>query len=105
MQLAKNLYLERGKNLSRKLQEAVLTQYLEQELTKEQILELYFNVVEFGPMIYGVGPAARHYFDAMAAGNFPSDKRSTLPPHHAEPEGPTLRRGWRGHRHVDAVSA
>jgi hypothetical protein len=62
MQLAKNLYLDRGKNLSRKLQEAVLTMYLEQELTKEQILELYFNVVEFGPMLYGIGPAARAYF-------------------------------------------
>jgi hypothetical protein len=64
MQLAKNLYLDRGKNLARKLQEAVLTTYLEQELTKEQILELYLNVVEFGPMIYGIGPAARYYFSA-----------------------------------------
>jgi Transglycosylase len=67
MQLAKNLYLDRGKNLSRKLQEAILTMYLEQELTKEQLLELYFNVVEFGPMIYGVGPAARYYFEASAS--------------------------------------
>ncbi len=66
MQLAKNLYLDRGKNLSRKLQEAVLTMYLEQELTKEQILELYFNVVEFGPSIYGVRPAARYYFSGNA---------------------------------------
>ncbi len=67
MQLAKNLYLDRGKNLSRKLQEAILTMYLEQELTKEQMIELYFNVVEFGPMIYGIGPAARYYFDAPAS--------------------------------------
>jgi hypothetical protein len=66
MQLAKNLYLDRGKNLSRKLQEAVLTMYLEQELTKEQIMELYLNVVEFGPMVYGIGPAARHYFSTSA---------------------------------------
>jgi hypothetical protein len=62
MQLSKNLYLERKKTLSRKLQELILTMYLEQVLTKEQILELYFNVVEFGPMIYGIGPAAAHYF-------------------------------------------
>jgi hypothetical protein len=62
MQLAKNLYLDRTKNVARKLQEAVLTMYLEQELTKDQILELYLNVVELGPMVYGVGPAARHYF-------------------------------------------
>ena len=66
MQLAKNLYLDRGKNLSRKLQEAVLTMYLEQELTKDQILELYLNVVEFGPMVYGIGPAARYYFSTSA---------------------------------------
>ena len=66
MQLAKNLYLDRGKTLSRKLQEAVLTMYLEQELTKEQIIELYLNVVEFGPMVYGIGPAARHYFSTSA---------------------------------------
>jgi membrane peptidoglycan carboxypeptidase len=67
MQLAKNLYLDRGKNLSRKLQEAVLTMYLEQELTKEQIMELYLNVVEFGPMVYGIGPAAQHYFNTSAS--------------------------------------
>jgi hypothetical protein len=66
MQLAKNLYLDRGKNLSRKLQEAVLTLYLEQALTKDQILELYLNVVEFGPLVYGIGPAARHYFNTTA---------------------------------------
>jgi hypothetical protein len=62
MQVAKNLYLERAKSVSRKLQEAILTVYLEQELTKDQILELYFNIVELGPMIYGIGPAAEHYF-------------------------------------------
>lgn len=62
MQLAKNLFLEREKTLSRKLQEAVLTLLLEQSLRKEEILELYLNVVEFGPGIYGIGPAAAHYF-------------------------------------------
>lgn len=62
MQTAKNLYLKKEKTLSRKLQEVVLTMLLEQELTKEQILELYLNVIEYGPGIYGVGPAAQHYF-------------------------------------------
>ena len=62
MQLAKNLYLKREKTLSRKLQEAVLTMLLEQTLTKEQILELYLNVIEFAPGLYGIGPAAAHYF-------------------------------------------
>jgi Transglycosylase len=66
MQTAKNLYLSRQKTLSRKLQEAVLTLLLEQELTKDQILELYLNVIEFGPGIYGIGPAAQYYFNASA---------------------------------------
>jgi hypothetical protein len=62
MQTAKNLYLYRDKTVGRKLQEAFLTMYLEQALSKEQILELYLNSIEFGPMIYGIGPAAQHYF-------------------------------------------
>lgn len=68
MQLAKNLYLPRDKTLSRKLEEAVLTLYLEQALTKDQLMELYLNVVEFGPMVYGIGPAAQHYFRTSPAG-------------------------------------
>jgi len=67
MQLAKNLYLSREKTLSRKLQEAVLTLLLEQELTKQEILELYLNVIELGPGIYGIGPAAQHYFNTSAS--------------------------------------
>jgi hypothetical protein len=62
MQLAKNLFLSREKTLSRKLEEVILTDYLEQILTKDEILELYFNVVEFGPAIYGIGAAADYYF-------------------------------------------
>lgn len=62
MQLAKNLYLKREKTVSRKLQEVVLTMLLEQELTKEEILELYLNVIEYAPGVYGIGPAAEHYF-------------------------------------------
>lgn len=67
MQLAKNLYLTREKVLARKLQEAIFTLYLEQELTKDEILELYFNVIEYGPMLYGIGPAAKHWFATSAA--------------------------------------
>jgi hypothetical protein len=68
MQLAKNLYLERDKRLARKIEEAFLTLYLEQALTKEQIVELYLNVVEFGPNVYGVDAAAEHYFHTSPAG-------------------------------------
>lgn len=62
MQLAKNLYLGHEKTLSRKLQEAVLTVVLEQELSKQEILELYFNVIEFGPDVWGIKAAAQYYF-------------------------------------------
>lgn len=62
MQMVKNVFLHRQKTLARKLQEAVLTHYVESTLGKERILEIYVNVIEFGPGIYGIGPAARHYF-------------------------------------------
>ncbi len=62
MQLAKNLYLGKEKTLGRKLQEAVLTQLLEQELSKRELIELYLNVIEYAPGVYGIGPAARYYF-------------------------------------------
>ena len=67
MQLAKNLYLGKEKTLSRKLQEAVLTLLLEQELNKRELMELYLNVIEYGPGIYGIGPAARYYFAKRAS--------------------------------------
>jgi len=62
MQMVKNVLLSREKTLSRKFQELFLVWYVEQILTKERILELYFNAIEFGPRLYGIGPAARHYF-------------------------------------------
>lgn len=62
MQLAKNLYLSRDKTLARKLREAALTSLLEQSYDKKEILELYVNVIEFGPGIYGIQKAAEYYF-------------------------------------------
>lgn len=67
MQLAKNLYLERDKYIARKIQEALLTMLLEQELTKREILELYLNVIEYGPGVYGIRKAAKHYFNSSPA--------------------------------------
>ncbi len=63
MQLAKNLYLSREKTLARKLREAALTSLLEQSFEKKELLELYVNVVEFGPGIYGIRQAAEYYFN------------------------------------------
>lgn len=62
MQLAKNLFLQREKTLARKVQEAILTWWLESALPKAQILELYLNVIEYGPAIYGIRSASEHYF-------------------------------------------
>lgn len=62
MQLAKNLMLDRSRTVSRKLQEIVLVWYLESNFSKDELLELYFNVVEFGPSIYGIRDASLHYF-------------------------------------------
>jgi hypothetical protein len=62
MQMVKNVLLSHERTLSRKLQEFFLTWYLETALSKQRIMELYLNVIEFGPGIYGVTRAARHYF-------------------------------------------
>jgi hypothetical protein len=62
MQLAKNLFLSRDKTLSRKLEEVVLTDYLEQTFSKDELMELYLNVIEFGPAVYGITSAAEYYF-------------------------------------------
>jgi len=66
-QLAKNLWLSPSRNPLRKLKEAILTRQLEERLSKRRILELYLNVVELGPGIYGAEAAARHYFGVSAA--------------------------------------
>lgn len=62
MQLTKNLFLHREKTLARKVQEVLLTWWVETALTKEEILELYLNVIEYGPRVYGVVQASDYYF-------------------------------------------
>ena len=62
MQTAKNLWLSREKTVGRKIEELLLSQVLEDCLTKDKILALYLNIVEFGPNLYGIRQAARHYF-------------------------------------------
>jgi monofunctional glycosyltransferase len=61
-QLAKNVFLGKEKSLWRKLKEAYLAHGIEKNYKKDFILEKYLNVVEFGDGIYGVKPAALHYF-------------------------------------------
>ena len=66
-QLAKNLWLSPSRKPLRKVKEALLTRQLEKSLSKKRILELYLNVAEFGPGVYGVEAAARRYFGVSAA--------------------------------------
>jgi monofunctional biosynthetic peptidoglycan transglycosylase len=66
-QLVKNLWLSPNRNPLRKVKEAILTWQLERALSKRRILEVYLNVAEFGPGIYGVGAAAHAYFGKVPA--------------------------------------
>jgi monofunctional glycosyltransferase len=66
-QVAKNLFLWQGRNFVRKALEAYFAVLLELILTKERILEIYLNVAEFGPGVFGVEAAAGAYFDSHAS--------------------------------------
>jgi monofunctional biosynthetic peptidoglycan transglycosylase len=96
-QVAKNLYLAREKTLTRKFEEIYLAKRMEQELTKGRILELYLNIVELGPMVYGIGHGARYYFDKPADALTPREcafLAAMLP-------GP--RKVYNPYRHLDRV--
>jgi len=72
-QVAKNLFLSREKSITRKIKEIILAKRMEQELTKGRIIELYLNVVELGPMVYGIGHGARYYFGKPASALTPRE--------------------------------
>ena len=62
MQCARTLFLWQGRSYLRKALEAYYTLWMELLMSKQRILELYLNHIEFGPGIYGIGAAARQYF-------------------------------------------
>ena len=64
MQLVKNAFLSREKTVSRKLEEILLVYILENNriVSKERMLEVYFNIIEWGPNVYGIGEASQFYF-------------------------------------------
>ena len=66
-QLAKNLWLSPSRNPWRKVKEALLTASLERRLEKRRIFEIYLNVVEFGPGVYGVEAAAQQFYGTSAS--------------------------------------
>lgn len=69
MQLVKNVFLNRNKNLFRKLEEAAIVWLIENKriTSKSRMLEVYLNIIEWGPMVYGAQEAAMFYFDKSAA--------------------------------------
>lgn len=65
MQLVKNVFLNRQKNLARKIEEILIVWLIENEhlSTKQRMYEVYLNIIEWGRNIYGIGEAAHYYFD------------------------------------------
>lgn len=61
-QVVKNIFLTQEKTITRKFKEYFITKELERSFTKNQILELYLNIIEAGPDIYGVNAASHIYF-------------------------------------------
>jgi monofunctional glycosyltransferase len=66
-QLSKNLYLSEDRNFLRKGREAAYTYFLERNLSKKRILEIYLNVIEWGDGVYGAEAASRTYFKKSAS--------------------------------------
>jgi len=73
MQLVKNVFLRREKTLARKTQEVLLTWWIERVMEKRDILELYLNVIEYGPGVYGIRNAAMHYFKRLPSDLSPAE--------------------------------
>lgn len=69
MQLVKNVFLSRKKTLARKAEEILIVWLIENNrlVSKNRMLEVYFNIIEMGNNVYGIGEAARHYFGKTPA--------------------------------------
>jgi monofunctional biosynthetic peptidoglycan transglycosylase len=61
-QVVKNVFLYSSKTITRKLKELIITRRMEDRFSKNEILEVYLNIAEFGPDIFGVDMASRYYF-------------------------------------------
>jgi len=98
-QLAKNLYLSPDRNPLRKLKEGVTAYRLEAALSKRRLMELYLNVVEFGPNIWGAEAASQFYFNRPASRMTPAQAAAlagSLPfPLSSNPAYRTGRMRWR----------
>lgn len=130
MQLVKNLYLKRQKTVARKLEEMIITWLVEENhlVSKERMFEIYMNIIEWGPQMYGAQQAARFYFDKdvadltlaeaifmasiipqpkrfMASFDAEQRLRPGLQAYYADVSAKMLQRGWIGQQDFDALSA
>lgn len=69
MQLVKNAFLNRKKNIARKVEEILIVWLIENEhlVSKERLYEVYLNIIEWGRNVYGIGEASRYYFGKTPA--------------------------------------
>ena len=81
-QLAKNLFLSNQRTPWRKIEETIITLMLETILSKQRILEIYLNVIEWGNNVYGIEAASLHYFSVHASevNSFQSAKLASMIP-------------------------
>jgi monofunctional biosynthetic peptidoglycan transglycosylase len=81
-QLAKNLFLSNQRTPWRKIEETIITLMLETILSKQRILEIYLNVIEWGNNVYGIEAASLHYFSSHAKelNSFQSAKLASMIP-------------------------
>ncbi len=130
MQLVKNLFLKRQKTIARKLEEMIITWLMEENrlVSKERMLEIYLNIIEWGPQVYGAQEAARFYFDKDVAGltlaeaifmasiipqpkhfmaSFDGEQRLRpwLQSYYADVSAKMLQRGWIGQQDFDTLIA
>ena len=128
MQLVKNLFLKRQKTIARKAEEMIITWLIEENrlVSKARMLEIYLNIIEWGPQVYGAQEAARFYFDKdvadltlaeaiFMASIIPQPKRFMasfdeeqrlrpgLQAYYADVSAKMLQKGWIDQRDVDAL--
>src|SRR5262249_54927314 len=102
MQFVKNLYFSKSKNPLRKFNEILLSLDIERQLGKDRILELYLNVVEWGPGIYGAQNASQYYFDKDAS-SLNADEAAYLAAILPNPSYLTTRGSKRAHRRKSRI--
>ena len=94
--------------MSRKVEEAILAMAAERVVSKRRLLELYVNVIEFGPEIYGISSASRFYFDSQPSQLTPIEGAFIASIKPKPSEGPRLARrkrfkGWWHHRLIEVM--